>query len=231
MVYVLGVGEIPISLSGDPAEPDRIVHTVRGVGPVSRAITRLKRSNALGIRGPFGKSWPVEEAAGRDVLVIAGGIGLAPLRPVVHHLLAHRQLFGRVALLYGARTPADLLYRRQLDRWRRLPELQVRVTVDRAEADWEGDVGVVGKLIEKVRFDPHETLAMICGPEVMIRFTALALKDHGIDPDRVFVSLERNMKCAIGHCGHCQFGPAFVCKDGPVFRYASVETMMAISEL
>lgn len=231
MVYVLGVGEIPISLSGDPAEPDRIVHTVRGVGPVSRAITRLKRSNALGIRGPFGKSWPVEEAAGRDVLVIAGGIGLAPLRPVVHHLLAHRQLFGRVALLYGARTPADLLYRRQLDRWRRLPELQVRVTVDRAEADWEGDVGVVGKLIEKVRFDPHETLAMICGPEVMIRFTALALKDHGIDPDRVFVSLERNMKCAIGHCGHCQFGPAFVCKDGPVFRYASVETMMAIREL
>ena len=231
MVYVLGVGEIPISLSGDPAEPDRIVHTVRGVGPVSRAITRLKRSNALGIRGPFGKSWPVEEAAGHDVLVIAGGIGLAPLRPVVHHLLAHRQLFGRVALLYGARTPADLLYRRQLDRWRRLPELQVRVTVDRAEADWEGDVGVVGKLIEKVRFDPHETLAMICGPEVMIRFTALALKDHGIDPDRVFVSLERNMKCAIGHCGHCQFGPAFVCKHGPVFRYASVETMMAIREL
>ncbi len=231
MLYAFGIGEVPISISGDPAATDRIVHTIRAVGPVSDALAKLKRDERIGVRGPFGSSWPVEEAAGYDVLVIAGGIGLAPLRPVLYHLMRERERYGRVALLYGARSPDSLLYRRELDAWRRAPELQVRVTVDDAGSDWVGDVGVVTKLLPKIRIDPAETIAMICGPEVMIRFTAAALEHMGIETERIFVSLERNMKCAIGSCGHCQFGPHFVCKDGPIFRFGQVRDILGFREI
>jgi NAD(P)H-flavin reductase len=231
MLYAFGVGEVPISISGDPAATDRIVHTVRAVGRVSKALTTLRRNDQIGIRGPFGSGWPADEAAGFDVLVIAGGIGLAPLRPILYHLLRERAHYGRVALLYGARSPDDLLYRRELDAWRRLPELQVRVTVDHAARDWIGDVGVVTQMLPKVRFDPLDTVAMICGPEMMLRFTAAALEGIGVEPDRIFVSLERNMKCAVGMCGHCQFGPNFICKDGPVFRFDRVASILKIREV
>jgi len=231
MLYAFGVGEVPISISGDPAATDRIVHTIRAVGPVSDALTKLKRNELVGVRGPFGSGWPVNEAAGRDVLVIAGGIGLAPLRPALYHLLKERERYGRVALLYGARTPDDLLYRRELDAWRRTPDLQIRVTVDRASHDWIGDVGIVTKLLPKVRVDPVDTLAMICGPELMIRITAAALEDIGVPTERIFVSLERNMKCAIGLCGHCQFGPHFVCKDGPIFRFDRIRDILELREI
>lgn len=231
MMYAFGVGEIPVSISGDPADPQRIVHTIRSVGAVSRALAAAQRGEPIGLRGPYGSHWPVEHAVGHDVLIVAGGIGMAPLRPVLHHVLANRASYGRVALLYGARTPADLLFRRELDRWRRTPGLQVRVSVDRAGPDWEGDVGVVTTQFAKVRFDPLEAVAMICGPEIMIRASALALESVGVTLDRIHVSMERNMQCAIGHCGHCQFGPKFVCRDGPVFPYSEVAAMMAIREL
>jgi NAD(P)H-flavin reductase len=231
MLYAFGAGEIPISVSGDPAITTCITHTIRSVGPVSAALAKLRSGDRVGIRGPFGSHWPVDEAAGYDVLLIAGGIGLAPLRPALYHLLRRREAYGRVALLHGARTPGDLLYRRELEIWRRTPNLQVRVTVDRAGPDWVGDVGYVTGLLPKVRFTPADTMAMVCGPEPMIRSTALALEAIGLTATQMFVSLERNMKCAIGFCGHCQFGSHFICKDGPVFRYDRVRDLMAMREI
>jgi NAD(P)H-flavin reductase len=231
MLYAFGIGEAAISISGDAAVTDRITHTIRSVGRVSAALASLKRGERIGVRGPFGSSWPVTEAAGCDVLVIAGGIGLVPLRGVLYHLLRNRESFGRIALLYGARTPQDLLFAKELDRWRRMPDFQVRVAVERAGRDWLGDVGYVIRLLPKVRFDPADTIAMVCGPEVMIRSSALALQDSGVAADQVFVSLERNMKCAIGLCGHCQLGEHFICKDGPVYRYDRVRDLLSVREL
>ena len=231
MLYAFGVGEVPISMSGDPDATDRIVHTIRSVGAVSEALAALRPGENVGVRGPFGSSWPVIEAAGSDVLVIAGGLGLAPLRPALYHLMKHRERYGRVALLYGTRHPDDLLFRDELDAWRRAPDLQVRVSVDHASLDWVGDVGLVTRLLPKIRFDPLDTVAMICGPEVMMRMTALELEHVGVAPERMFVSLERNMKCAVGLCGHCQFGPHFVCKDGPVFRFDRIRNILNVREI
>jgi NAD(P)H-flavin reductase len=223
MLYVFGIGEVPISISGDPTRPQPLVHTVRAVGTVTRAICALQRGAVLGVRGPFGSAWPMGAAVGKDVVLVAGGLGLAPLRPALYHVLAQRQQYGKVVLLYGTRTPEDLLYRRQLERWRARFDLEVLVTVDRATSAWGGSVGVVTKLITRAPFDPSETVAMLCGPEVMMRFTTMALQQRGVAEDHIFVSMERNMKCAIGLCGHCQFGPSFLCKDGPVLCYDRIK--------
>lgn len=219
MVYVFGVGDAPISISGDPARPEAVVHTIRAVGTVTRALQRLEKGAIVGIRGPFGTSWPVSEARGRDVVIVAGGIGLAPLRPALYHVLLHRSLYGRVVLLYGARTPRDLLFARELRAWRSRFDVHVDVTVDRATAEWQGSVGVVTRLVERSPFDAASAVAFVCGPEVMIRFAAMALAKRGVSPDSLFISVERNMKCGVGFCGHCQLGPYFVCKDGPVIPY------------
>jgi NAD(P)H-flavin reductase len=219
MLYVFGVGEVPISISGDPSRPQVLVHTIRALGTVTRALRQLKRGDIVGVRGPFGSQWPTEEAAGSDVVIVAGGIGLAPLRPVLLQLLARRNTYGRIILLYGARTPQDLLYPGELERWRGRFDLEVTVTVDQAMKAWHGHVGVVTTFIAKASFDPFSTVAMICGPEVMMRFTVLELQKRGVPTENICVSMERNMKCAIGFCGHCQLGPTFICKDGPVFRY------------
>ena len=201
------------------------------LGPSARLSPNSSAHDLVGIRGPFGKSWPLLDAGGFDVVVIAGGIGLAPLRPVIHHLLGHRKCYGRIALLYGARTPEELLYWRELDQWRRTPDFQVRVTVDRAGKDWLGDVGIVTKMLSKIRVDPADTLVMMCGPEPMMRLTAQTLEDFGVDSTRTFISMERNMKCATGTCGHCQFGPHFVCKDGPVFAYHEIADILKQREI
>lgn len=231
MLYAFGVGEVAISISGDATLRDRVVHTIRAVGPVSKALAGLQVGQQVGVRGPFGTNWPVREAAGSDVLVIAGGIGMAPLRPALYHLLRNRRDYGRVALLYGARNPEELLFREELQAWRQTPDLQVRVTVDRAGPDWLGDVGVVTKLLPKLNYDPPDTVALICGPEPMIRFTAIALEESGVDPNSIYVSMERNMKCAVAQCGHCQFGPHFVCKDGPIFPLTVVRDLMNVREI
>jgi len=231
MLYVFGIGEVPISISGDPAQPDRLVHTIRAVGPVSTALCARKAGDVIGVRGPFGSAWPVEAAEGYDVVVMAGGIGLAPLRPAIYHLLQHRGHYGNLVLLYGARTPRDLLYVRELERWRGRFDVQVEVTVDHAGAGWFGHVGVVTTLLPRAHFDPEETIAFVCGPEIMMRFAAKALMERGVAPERIYLSMERNMKCAIGLCGHCQFGPVFICKDGPVFDFARVARLLTIREL
>jgi NAD(P)H-flavin reductase len=169
----------------------------------------------------------VAEAEGNDVVIVAGGIGLAPLRPALYSLLARREKYGRVVLLYGARTPTDILYRRELEQWRARFDLEVYATVDRAMSGWRGNVGVVTALVPRAPFDALNTVAMVCGPEVMMRFTVLELQKRGVAADSIFLSLERNMKCAVGFCGHCQLGPVFVCKDGPVFRYDRVKDWLA----
>ncbi len=231
MLYVFGVGEVPISISGDPGKSRALVHTTRAVGTVTKAMRLLKRGDVMGIRGPFGSHWPVEEAERKDVVIVAGGIGLAPLRPVMYHLHSYRPRYGRVVLLYGARTPDEILFERELEHWRSHFDLEVHVTVDRAMGDWRGNVGFVTTLVSKAPFDPLNSVALVCGPEVMMRFTVLELRKRGIKPDNVYVSLERNMKCAIGFCGHCQLGPFFVCRDGPVFRYDQVEGWLAKWEI
>ncbi len=231
MVYVFGAGEVPISISGDPGDGGRLTHTVRAVGTVTRALDRVKRGGSVGLRGPYGRGWPLEDTRGRDVVILAGGIGLAPLRPLLYRLLADRKAVRGITLLYGARTPDDLLYTRELRTWGARTDLDVRVTVDSARGDWSGRVGVVTTLLERARFDPAGAIAMICGPEIMMRFAAHDLRARGVPADRIHVSLERNMKCAIGLCGHCQYGADFVCKDGPVFRFDQIESRLAVREI
>ena len=231
MLYVFGVGEAPISISSDPSNSRVIQHTTREVGTVTRAMRRLKQGQALGVRGPFGAPWPVEECKGRDAILIAGGIGLAPLRPVLYRLLADRQNVRRIVLLYGARTPEDILFRRELERWRSKFDLEIYVTVDRATSGWRGNVGVVTTLIQRAPFDPHEAIAMICGPEVMMRFTIMELQRRGLSSQQIHLSMERNMKCGVGFCGHCQYGPMFVCKNGPVFRFDQIEWLFSKAEV
>ncbi len=231
MLYAFGVGEVPISISGEFPGPGGLAHTIRGVGPVSIALRRSRRGDVVGVRGPFGRGWPIEEASGRDVVIVAGGIGLAPLRPVVQQLLAQRELYGRIVLLYGGRTPYDLLYQRELRRWRSRFDLEVAITVDAAGVGWRGYVGVVTNLIPRSLFDPSETTAFVCGPEVMMRFTVAELQARGVSPESIYISMERNMKCAVAFCGHCQYGPTFICKDGPVFRYDQLASLLRIREV
>lgn len=231
MLYVHGVGEIPISISGDATRTDRIVHTTRAVGTVTQVMRRLRVGDTLGVRGPFGSAWPMERFPGKDVVVVTGGIGLAPLRPCIYELLRTRQADRKTVLLYGARTPEDMLYGTELRKWARARNLTTHVTVDRATGKWRGNVGVVTSLIPRAPFTPGETIALICGPEVMIRFTVLALQARGVARENIYVSMERNMKCAIGWCGHCQYGPEFVCKDGPVFPFQRIERLFPIREL
>jgi NAD(P)H-flavin reductase len=222
MLYVFGVGEVPISISGDPAEPQVLRHTVRAVGAVSSAICRLRKGMMIGVRGPFGTGWPMDAARGKDVVLIAGGIGLAPLRPAFYHLLRTRRDHASANLLCGARTPQDLCFRRDLERWQRQPGVRVEVTVDASDSNWQGHVGVVTRLIRRLQVSPADTMTLICGPEVMLRFVVWELLQLGVAPEAVFVSMERNMKCGVGICGHCQLGPHFVCTDGPVFSFPRV---------
>jgi NAD(P)H-flavin reductase len=218
MLYAFAVGEVPISMSGDPARTSEMMHTIKAVGAVSRALSGVKKGAVIGVLGPFGRPWPLDALRGMDVIVVAGGLGLAPLRPAVHHLIANRGDYGRVSVLVGARTPGDLLYRAELDRWDG-KGVSTLVTVDRAGPDWRGRVGVAPALLQDVPLDPERTAALVCGPEVMMRFTVRDLLRRGLAEDRIHVSLERNMECAVGFCGHCQLGPEFVCKDGPVFQF------------
>ncbi len=231
MLYAFGKGEVPISISGDPARRGSLVHTLRSVGTATGALAGLKKGDTLGVRGPFGSHWPVEESRGSDLLIVAGGIGLAPLRPAIYLALAQREKFGKVAVLYGARSPEEILYAQELERWRGRFDMQVEVTVDTAGRGWYGHVGVVTKLISRAAFDPIHTAAMICGPEIMMRFTLAELKKSGLADENIFVSMERNMKCAVGFCGHCQYGTAFVCKDGPVFRFDRIRPIFSKREI
>lgn len=229
MLYVFGYGEVAISLSGSPLQPDELVHTIKAVGAVTEALERLQEQDTIGIRGPFGNGWPLDYKA-KDVLLIAGGIGIAPLRSAIYQLIKNRNRHRNITLLCGARTPDDLLYQKEIPIWEK-EGITVRTCVDRADADFKGSVGVVTTLIGKHLPDPKNTLVLTCGPEIMLKFAFHELMRHGASEENIFLSLERNMQCSTGFCGHCQLGPYFLCKDGPIFSYDTVKDLLQIKEL
>ncbi len=232
MLSALGVGEVAISISGGEAPGDPLEHTIRAVGPVSTALANAQVGEVIGVRGPFGTDWGVSELGNTDVVVVAGGIGLAPLKGVVTSLLERaRPGKTRLFVLIGARTPGDVIFSGEFARWR-AAGAYIAVTVDGAGPDWRGRVGLVTALIPDAPFEPHRATAMICGPEIMMRFSARALLDRGIDAARIRVSLERNMQCGVGLCGHCQLGPLLLCRDGPIVTYSgAIPALMSRRQL
>lgn len=231
MMYIFGVGEVPISICGDPEYPRTLTHTVRAVGAVTNKICALQPGDTIGIRGPYGNPWPVANATGRDIVIVAGGIGLAPARPAIYWVLNRRAAYESFSIIYGARTPADLLYGDEVRTWRARFDVNVQVTVDRGGPGWMGDVGVVTPLLNRVSLNPGNTTAIVCGPEIMMRVVARDLIARGLPSTDIYVSLERNLKCGIGYCGHCQIGPSFICKDGPVVQYEGVAERLGLEEL
>jgi NAD(P)H-flavin reductase len=229
MLYLPGIGEAAISISSDPEAGNTLLHTVRAAGNVTQALARKRPGDQIALRGPFGSSWPMVEARGQDVVIACGGIGLAPLRPAIYHIVRHRADYGRVILLYGARTPGDLLYSAEYDSWRKAG-IEVEVTVDIGADDWRGNIGVVPVLFYRLRLTPNSTRVLTCGPEVMIHFVIFEALARRIPSAHIHLSMERNMNCAVGLCGHCQFGPVFVCKDGPVFTYERLQPYLNVED-
>ncbi len=226
MVYLFGVGEVAISIVSDPDKPDSLDHTIRAVGRVTRAIAGLKIGDLLGIRGPFGQGWPLADIRGKDIVVVTGGLGCAPVVGAIEYIFQRRSDFGAVRILHGVKTPHDLLYHERFETWRQHPDTKVYLTSDRADKSWQYHVGVVTELFHEVRIDPARTAVLMCGPEIMMRLGAPILIDRGIPATSIYVSLERHMECGIGLCGHCQMGPFFLCKDGPVMRYDRVAWLL-----
>lgn len=230
MLYLPGIGEAAISISSDSQQRGKIGHTIRAVGNVTRALVRRGVGERVGLRGPFGIGWPLAECRGQDLIIASGGIGLAPLRPVIYHVIRHRADYGRVILLYGARTPQDLLYTSEYETWR-AAGVEVETTVDIGDAAWEGNIGVVPVLFYRLRLQPQRTRVLTCGPEIMIHFVIYEALARRVPPSGIYLSMERNMSCAVGLCGHCQFGPVFVCKDGPVFSFERLRPFLHLEEI
>jgi NAD(P)H-flavin reductase len=236
MIYVPGIGEAPISISSSPLDHD-LMHTVRVAGDVTTALSGLRAGDVIGMRGPFGKGWPLEETEDLDLLIVAGGLGIAPLRSVARHILKspapkkRGSAHPRRMLLYGAKTPKDIIFRDEFPRYRDV--FEVFLTVDRADPEeyWRRETGLVTKLFDRLSIDPLCTIAFVCGPEIMMQTSVRELILRGVPEERIFISLERNMNCGLGLCGHCFFGPKFVCKDGPVFRFSEIKGFMGIKEL
>ena len=222
ILSVPGYGEAAISISSDASDPEKVGHTIRFTGNVTHAVARSKIGDTVGIRGPFGSSWPIEACKGKDIYIGAGGIGLPPLRPVIYHVMKNRADYGKVVVIYGARTPEDLQFTEEYDAWRSAG-IEVMITVDRADERWEGAVGVVPLMFYRLRMDSHKSVAFTCGPEIMMRFVVYEALARRLPEEKIYVSFERNMKCGFGSCGHCQLGPYFVCKDGPVFTYQQLK--------
>ncbi len=217
MLYVHGVGEVPISVSDLDEESRVVAHTVRFVGSVTKTFELLKEGDLIGFRGPYGIGWPMDAAYGKNIVLVAGGIGLPPLRPVIREVARNRSAFGKLIILYGARTPEDLMFSYEYGDYESIPNTEFYVTVDKPSEGWRGNVGVVTNLIKHVDVDPSESYAFICGPEIMMKFAVRELLKRGFKTNKIYLSLERRMKCGVGLCGHCQMGPYFVCKHGPVF--------------
>lgn len=229
MIHLPGFGEVAISICSDPNTPQVMEHTIRYAGSVTRAIGRLKVGDTVGLRGPYGNPWPMHLAEGKDLMIVSGGIGLAPLRPVILEVLHRRSSFRRVLILYGGRTPQDLLYTNEFEKWQD-GGIELNVSVDRADETWKGQVGVIPMAFYRVRLDPRSTLVFSCGPEIMMRFVIYEAMARRIPKDAIYISMERNMKCAIGFCGHCQLGPAFICKQGPIFQFSTIEPFFGREE-
>ena len=235
MLYAHGVGEVAISISGDTSKQDTITHTIRTVGAGTRALEKLKSGSSVGLRGPFGTTWPIDKAADKDVIIVVGGIGLAPLRPVIYHLASSNQERSKrglkTTIIYGSRSPDDQIFRDELTKWQKLPDWDFISTVDKPTPEWEGETGLVTKHFPASLKNPANTIVMSCGPEIMMSASAQKLKELGIPEENIYLSMERNMNCGIGLCGHCQTGPYFICKDGPVFSYPRIKRLMGIKEI
>ncbi|WXG46416.1 MAG: FAD/NAD(P)-binding protein [Candidatus Atabeyarchaeum deiterrae] len=229
MLSLLGFGEAAISISSDPKNRETIDHTVRNVGNLTSGLFRLKKGDYIGLRGPFGKPWPIEEAKGKNVLIVAGGVGLAPLRSVVMHVANNRANYGNFEILYGARNPGEMLFTDEFDQWRKIKNTNFQLTVDAVPPSekWNHTVGVVTVLFDKMQSQPKDTIVMTCGPEIMMHFAVQGLIKKGFPEDQIYVSLERRMKCGMAQCGACQIGPNFVCKDGPVFKSPIMKALYA----
>jgi sulfhydrogenase subunit gamma (sulfur reductase) len=230
MLYAYGVGEVPISIVSDPDEPRRLEHTIRVAGRVTTVMGNWKVGDIVGVRGPYGKGWPLEAARGRDVVIVTGGLGCAPVVGVINYIFRRRAEYGTLHILHGVKTPNDLLYRERFDRWRRDPRTRVYLTADRPDKSWRYHIGVVTTLFDELQVHP-EVVVMMCGPEVMMQYAVRVLRKQGVPEAAIHLSMERHMQCAVGLCGHCQLGPEFVCKDGPVFPYPVVKRLLEVSGL
>jgi sulfhydrogenase subunit gamma (sulfur reductase) len=228
MLYAFGVGEVAISIVSDPAEPENLEHTIRLAGRVTGVMARWKVGDVVGVRGPYGNGWPVEAARGRDIIIITGGLGCAPVAGLINYIFRRREEYGELHILHGVKTPNDLLYRERFDQWRRAPRTKVYLTTDHPDKSWHDKIGVVTQLFDELTAPPS-AIVMMCGPEVMMRFAAQSLRHQGIDDDSIYLSMERRMECAVGLCGHCQYRQHFVCKDGPVFSYRKVKELFGQS--
>jgi len=231
MLFVFGVGEIPVTASSDPYQSDYLDHTIRAVGSVTNVMFSLKAGDHIMVRGPFGTKWPMANMRGKDVMVVGGGIGLNPLKSVIVGMAKRRPDYGRLYILHGARTPQDLLFTRDYEEWRNIPDSEFLVSVDAGDEKWKGNVGVVTTLFDKFSFDPGKTVALLCGPEVMMYFTAKELIKRGLPSASLYLSMERHMRCGLGFCGHCQTGPFFVCKNGPIFAYDSISRFFGVKQI
>lgn len=225
MIYLYGVGEVPISISSDPIQTDMLDHTIRAVGRVTNALATLQPGDRVGIRGPFGRGWPMREAEGRDLVILTGGLGCAPVVAAIGYAIKRRDRFRRLVIMQGVKHSADMIWRERYDAWARLPDTRVLLAADRAERGWRGHVGFVTELIDQAEFDPEQSTVLLCGPEPMMLAGIGRLLERGVGDGDIWLSLERNMQCGVGHCGHCQLGPWFVCTDGPVFRYRDIRPL------
>jgi NAD(P)H-flavin reductase len=227
MLYLMGVGEVPISIMSDPADRDGIGHTIRAAGRVTQGLARLQAGDQVGLRGPFGRGWPLQEIGGRDVVLVLGGLGCAPAVSVIHYILNRRERFGKLVIIQGVKHAEDLIWREQYDRWAALPNTQVLVAASHGAALWPWHVGRVTEVFGLAQFNPARAAAMMCGPEGMMQAAAENLLQRGLPESRLYLSMERNMQCAVGRCGHCQLGGSFVCRDGPVFGWGQVKDLLA----
>lgn len=224
-VSAFGIGEAPISISSSPSKEGSFELCIRQVGTLTKVLKRYEKGDTLGIRGPFGKGYPIEKMYGKDILIVAGGIGLVPLRSLINFVLDNRQEFGRLIILYGAKNPSELLFTDELDVWQRRDDVELHVTVDQGDPSWEGNTGVITTLIPELDLNLNKTIAAITGPPIMYKFVVMSLKSKQLPDSHIYLSLERRMKCGVGKCGHCQINGVYCCQEGPVFNYVDIKPL------
>lgn len=228
MLYLYGVGEVAISIISDPLDTETFDHTIRAVGRVTRAISQLKVGDKIGVRGAFGRGWPLEQAKGKNVTIISGGIGCAPVVSVIHYIARRRADYGRLQIFQGIKHSSDMIFNEYFTRWQSIPQTEVVVAADKSESGWSWSTGRLVDTIKRTPLDPTNQVVMMCGPEVMMEFVVKELLSRGFDEQSIYLSMERNMECGIGQCGHCQIGPYFVCKDGPIFAYPQLKPLFNV---
>ncbi len=227
MLYLHGVGEIPVSIVSDPRDEHVFDHTIRAVGRVSRALARLRTGQHIGVRGPWGRGWPLAAAEQHDVLVVTGGLGCAPVVSVINYIAHRRERFGKLNIMQGVKHSSDFIWRERYARWRQMPDTRVLLAADAGDTLWPWHIGRVTELFDQLDFDPQRAVVMLCGPEGMMRVVVKEMLARGVPENDIWLSMERNMQCAVGHCGHCQYGSLFVCRDGPVFSYHELAPLFA----